>query len=184
LCLRISRHLPGGRLAGSYPETGWGEMRTTDGTSLPRSRLIGNNSWPQRSDGKTRCPRDCKLLHQRLICLDDCLWGVVGTYLFTHWWPVHRGSRIKCPTRLVLAALFLGQAFSSTGCSGAPSITIAGAYFPAWLLCAVIAVLAALVIRAVMVATGLANYIPYQLAVCCSAGAILGLILWQLWVVR
>jgi hypothetical protein len=78
--------------------------------------------------------------------------------------------------------LLLGQAFSSTGCGGAPSLTIAGAYFPAWLLCAVIAVLVAAFIRAVMVTTGLANFIPYQLAVCCSAGVIVALILWHFWV--
>lgn len=62
-------------------------------------------------------------------------------------------------------------------------MTIAGAYFPAWLLCAVVAVVAAVLIRVLMVATGLANYIPYQLAVCCSAGTIVALILWHLWVV-
>ena len=36
-----------------------------------------------------------------------------------------------------------------------------------------------LFIRALMVATGLANYIPYQLAVCCSAGVIAVLALWH-----
>jgi hypothetical protein len=87
-------------------------------------------------------------------------------------------------TRRVSTALLLGQAIFSTGCGGAPSVTIAGAYFPAWLLCAVIAVVAAVLIRVVMVATGLSKFIPYQLAVCCSAGAIVGLILWHLWVVR
>jgi hypothetical protein len=49
-------------------------------------------------------------------------------------------------------------------------------------LCAVIAVLVAVLIRAFMVATRLADYIPYQLAVCCSAGAIVALILWHVWV--
>ena len=95
---------------------------------------------------------------------------------------MHRGPLINRPTRLVSSALLLGQALSSTGCGGAPSLTIAGAYFPAWLLCAVIAVLVAAFIRAVMVATGLANFIPYQLAVCCSAGVIVALILWHFWV--
>jgi hypothetical protein len=80
--------------------------------------------------------------------------------------------------------VLLGQVFSLTGCGGAPSLTIAGAYFPAWLLCAVIAVVVAALIRALMVATGLAKYIPYQLAVSCSAGIIVGLILWHFWVVR
>ena len=96
---------------------------------------------------------------------------------------MHRGSRIKRPTRLVSAVLLLGQAVCLTGCSGAPAVTIAGAYFPAWLLCAVIAVVAAVFIRLLMVATGLANFIPYQLAVCCSAGVIVALVLWHLWVV-
>jgi len=78
--------------------------------------------------------------------------------------------------------LLLGQALCLTSCGGAPSVTIAGAYFPAWLLCAVIAVLVAAFIRVLMVATGLSGYMPYQLAVCCSAGAIVALIVWHFWV--
>ena len=70
------------------------------------------------------------------------------------------------------------------GCTGAPSLTIAGAYFPAWLLCAILAVLVALLARVFMVATRLSNYIPFQLAVCFSIGIIAALILWQLWVVH
>lgn len=97
---------------------------------------------------------------------------------------MHRGSPINSLKRLVSTVLLLGQAFSLTGCGGAPSLTIAGAYFPAWLLCAIIAVLVAAFIRALMVATGLANFIPYQLAVCCSAGVIVALILWHFWAVH
>lgn len=109
---------------------------------------------------------------------------VVNMYAFTHWRPAHPRSPISCPARLFSAVLLLGQAICLTGCGGAPSVTIAGAYFPAWLLCAVIGVLVAAFIRAIMVATGLANHIPYQLLVCCSIGAIFALILWHLWVVR
>ena len=95
---------------------------------------------------------------------------------------MHRGSRINRPTGTVASALLLGQTLSATGCGGAPSLTIAGAYFPAWLLLAVMALLVAAFIRALMVATGLANFIPYQLAVCCSTGVIVALILWHFWV--
>ena len=84
----------------------------------------------------------------------------------------------------VLAVLLLGQVICSTGCGGAPSVTIAGAYFPAWLLCAIIGVVAGVLIRVLMVATGLSSSFPYQLAVCCAVGAIIALILWHLWVVR
>src|ERR1700747_181394 len=78
---------------------------------------------------------------------------MVNIYFFRYWRPVHRGSLIDRLTRLVSAILLLGQTFCSTGCGGAPSITTAGAYFPAWLLCAVIAVLVAALIRTLMVAT-------------------------------
>src|SRR5262249_45911387 len=95
---------------------------------------------------------------------------------------MHRNSSIGSSTRLIAIALLFGQAFCFAGCGGAPSVTIAGAYFPAWLLCAVVAVVVALFVRALMVATGLANEIPYQLAVCFSAGVIAASILWYVWV--
>ena len=76
------------------------------------------------------------------------------------------------------------QALSMTSWGGAPSITIAGAYFPAWLLCAIMALAVAVMVRIFMAATGLSHRIPYQLAVCLSVGAIVALILWQLWAVN
>jgi hypothetical protein len=103
--------------------------------------------------------------------------------MFSHIRGRHREDlAVSCLPRLLSAVLLLGLAIYSTGCGGAPSVTIAGAYFPAWLLCAVTAVLAAVFIRALMIASGLASFIPYQLAVCCSAGIIVALIVWHLWV--
>jgi hypothetical protein len=95
---------------------------------------------------------------------------------------VHRVFLIGSLTRLFSTVLLLGQAFCFSGCGGAPSVTIAGAYFPAWLLCALIAVLVAVFVRALMIRMRLADYIPYQLAVCCSAGGIVALIVWHFWV--
>ena len=84
-------------------------------------------------------------------------------------------------TRLTLRFAFLiGPTFFFSGC-GAPSLIIAGAYFPAWLLCAILAVLVAAVVRAVMVATRLSQLIPFQLAVCTSIGAIVALVVWFIW---
>jgi hypothetical protein len=74
----------------------------------------------------------------------------------------------------------LGPTFLVCGC-GAPSLIIAGAYFPAWLLCAILAVVVASVVRAVMVAARLSQLIPFQLAVCTSIGAIVALIVWFIW---
>ena len=91
---------------------------------------------------------------------------------------------VQRPVRDVSVLLVAGLALCLSGCNGAPSLTIAGAYFPAWLLCAVIAVLVAIVVRTIMVASGLSNRVPFQLAVCFSIGIIVALILWQVWVVR
>ena len=83
--------------------------------------------------------------------------------------------------RLALRVVVLiGYAIAACGC-GAPSLIIAGAYFPAWLLCAILAVLVAAVVRAVMVATRLSQLIPFQLAVCTSIGVIVALVVWFMW---
>lgn len=89
------------------------------------------------------------------------------------------------PLKRPLWIAFLGGgALSLTGCGGAPSITIAGAYFPAWLLCGIFAAVVATIARAAMVVTGAANYIPAQLTVCLSTGIIAAVILWRIWMVH
>jgi len=77
---------------------------------------------------------------------------------------------------LRLAALFAAAA-NMGGCAahGAPSYTLFGAYFPAWLFCAAIGLLAAVVGRAIFEATGLAYVLPYQLFVCVAIGVCAGL---------
>jgi YtcA family len=66
------------------------------------------------------------------------------------------------------------------GCStsGAPSFDLFGAFFPAWLLCGVIGLAAAGAARVVFVSSGLANVLPYQLAVCTALGVTLALLIW------
>jgi hypothetical protein len=70
----------------------------------------------------------------------------------------------------------------SSGCGGAPSATVAGAFFPAWLVCALVGALAAVMARIIFVATGLAQALPLQLLVCVSAGMLCGALLWILWI--
>ena len=65
--------------------------------------------------------------------------------------------------------------------AGAPSLTVAGAYFPAWLLCALAGVAGALVARSVMITTGLAQSLPLQLPVCAAIGTLCGMVLWFFW---
>lgn len=70
-----------------------------------------------------------------------------------------------------------------SGCvgRGAPSFTIAGSYFPAWMVCAVIGIVVAIGARVGFVASGLANVLPFQLFVCAAIGVCAGLLAWLLW---
>jgi hypothetical protein len=82
-------------------------------------------------------------------------------------------------TKKTLALVSL-EYITLTGCSrgGAPSFDLLGAFFPAWLLCGIIGVAGAAVARVVFVSTGLANTLPYQLAVCAAIGVITALLVW------
>jgi hypothetical protein len=70
-----------------------------------------------------------------------------------------------------------------SGCAaqGAPSFILFGAYFPAWMFCAVIGIAGALAARITMVATGLSETVPLQLFVCASIGLIVAVSAWLLW---
>ena len=73
--------------------------------------------------------------------------------------------------------------FALAGCAqrGAPSFALFGAYFPAWLLCALLGVAAAVLARAGFVATGLSSALPYQLFVCIAIGFCAALLAWLFW---
>jgi hypothetical protein len=75
---------------------------------------------------------------------------------------------VRKPASVVMAALPLG------GCSdGAPTIFLAGAYIPAWLVCAVAGVLGAVVVRVVLVALSIDDALPFRLGIyVCIAAAI------------
>ena len=82
--------------------------------------------------------------------------------------PVRRAQIV-----LGFAALTLG------GCSGgAPSFVLFGAFFPAWLLCGTLGVVGAAVARAVFVATGVSNTLPYQLFACTAIGVMTAIFVW------
>ena len=88
--------------------------------------------------------------------------------------------QVTGPRANAMAALLSLESISLTGCStgGAPSFDLFGAFFPAWLLCGVIGIVGAVVARVVFVGTGLANSLPYQLAVCTAIGVMTALLVW------
>ena len=67
-------------------------------------------------------------------------------------------------------------------CRGATSVEVAGAYFPAWLSCALVAVAGAILARVAMVMTGLAQVLPLQLFVCISIGLLVAALVWVAWI--
>ncbi len=68
------------------------------------------------------------------------------------------------------------------GCArrSAPTLSLFGAYFPVWIFCGIIGVLAAAATRVLLVATGLSETVPAQLSVCVAAGVIAASLAW-LW---
>jgi uncharacterized membrane protein YeaQ/YmgE (transglycosylase-associated protein family) len=67
------------------------------------------------------------------------------------------------------------------GCSsaGAPSFELFGAFFPAWMLSALIGIIGAASTRAVLTTPTFYDSIPFQLAVCTAVGVIVALVVWM-----
>ena len=63
---------------------------------------------------------------------------------------------------------------------GAPSFELFGAFFPAWMLCALIGVVGAAGTRVVLTNTTFRDIIPFQLAACTAVGVIGGLLVWMI----
>ena len=81
-----------------------------------------------------------------------------------------------------IALLPLALSLLPSACRCAPSIEIAGAYFPAWLSLGILAVACAIAARLVMIASGLNEAVPLQLFVCVSIGLLVAAIAWVAWI--
>jgi hypothetical protein len=62
------------------------------------------------------------------------------------------------------------------GC--APAFNFFGAYFPAWLLCAVLGIASAIAARLFFVVKALNGALPFQLLLCSAIGMIVGVLSW------
>ena len=66
-----------------------------------------------------------------------------------------------------------------TGCSmGAPSFELFGAYFPAWMWCALVGIVGAASTRMILTTQAANDVIPLQLGVCTAVGVITALLTW------
>jgi hypothetical protein len=68
-----------------------------------------------------------------------------------------------------------------TGCSlaTAPSFELFGAYFPGWMLCALLGIVGAAGARVILTTSALEGMVPLQFAVCTALGLIVGLLSWM-----
>ena len=67
------------------------------------------------------------------------------------------------------------------GCDGSPSRSILGSYFPSWMVCALGGLVAALVARIALKASGLLTELPAPLVVLLCVGCATTFALWLVW---
>lgn len=73
-----------------------------------------------------------------------------------------------CARRPLPAALVVLVAASTAGCArapSAPSFSVFGSYFPAWIVCTLAGLVATLVTRAILVRSGIDEHLPVRLLV-------------------
>ena len=97
--------------------------------------------------------------------------------------PLKPNHGRACPpivhrTRTLPAALALSVSLQGCTLRGAPSYEIFGAYFPLWLLSAVVGFVGAVIAHRIFVSTGWAQIVPFQLSVCLAIGLTVSVLFW------
>ena len=80
-----------------------------------------------------------------------------------------------------LRTLFGCSVLFLTGCSSAPSRNILGSYFPSWMICALIGLVATVAIRALLAKTGIDAALPMPIVVYLAMATAFSLAVWLIW---
>ena len=67
------------------------------------------------------------------------------------------------------------------GCNYAPTMDLLGSYFPAWMLCAALGIIAAIVIRQILAVAGISEYVVAPLLTYAGLAVSATLLAWLLW---
>jgi len=67
------------------------------------------------------------------------------------------------------------------GCSSAPSRNVLGSYFPSWMVCALMALIATVVVRSIFVRAGIDAVLPAPLIVYLGLFAAFTFAVWLVW---
>jgi len=149
--------------------------------------MLGTNRRRRpRYSGSERCDRAAggKPAPRELCCYWPRQSSIRGQFIQERGNPRRRrdltGRTLK---RNLTALCVLALPLALCGCSrgGAPSLELFGAFFPAWMLCAVLGIIVALGARIAFTTRRLAGALPFQLPLCASIGLIVALLVWLLW---
>src|SRR5262249_4959232 len=110
----------------------------------------------------------CVLLVLRVSGIGVCLLGGNGRLVR----PSQRYRRVSWRVALTLVV---------SGCSHAPTLDLLGSYFPAWMLCAVAGVLAAVIIRQILALAGIHESVLAPLLTYTGFAVSAALLLWLFW---
>jgi hypothetical protein len=89
-----------------------------------------------------------------------------------------RCGRRRC-ARLTLWRVAVVLAVS--GCSYSPTQDLFGSYFPAWMLCAALGIVATVIIRQLLAAAGISEYVVAPLLTYAGLAVSATLLAWLLW---
>jgi hypothetical protein len=94
--------------------------------------------------------------------------------------PKQKNARNRNADRMQYLPAVASLCLSLQGCAphGAPSYEVFGAYFPLWLLSALLGLVGALVAHRISVLTGWAQIVPFQLFVCAAIGLMVAVVIW------
>lgn len=85
------------------------------------------------------------------------------------------------PANFTLSAALCGVL---TGCNAAPSQNILGSYFPSWMICALIGLVVAVLVRQIFAVAGIDRTLPVPLLVYLAIATAAAFATWLIWLDR
>jgi len=110
--------------------------------------------------------------------------SVGGVSGFGRGWSTVVGSarRFRAGRRRASRALSrVAIALPVAACNYAPTIDLLGSYFPAWMLCAALGIVAAVIIRQILAVTGIGDYVVAPLLTYAALAVSATLLAWLFW---
>ena len=89
-----------------------------------------------------------------------------------------RRDRQRCA---LLSLWRFAIALPVAACSYSPTMDLLGSYFPAWMLCAAIGIVVAVIIRQILAVTGINDYVVAPLLTYAGLAVSATLLAWLLW---